>query len=152
MRGALFGIADLEGPHDPVQACQLGILAVVHHVIVAAKVPGEGAGLRRWPDSQRPGHPIGSSTPTSGRHPQRVLPRRQTCTDSVSGKHSAGQLPAGPAPLTEPVFTDELPTDVQGAQLVVDPTGCPTVSPYTFTLTRPELDRRTAARCRPTRT
>jgi hypothetical protein len=40
----------------------------------------------------------------------------------------------GEAPLTDPVFSDELPTDAQGRMLIFDPDADPTVSPYTFAL------------------
>jgi hypothetical protein len=46
----------------------------------------------------------------------------------------------GEAPLTNPVFTDELPTDDQGRQLVFDPERDPSVSPYAFALTGPAPD------------
>ncbi|ANJ28317.1 hypothetical protein ATC03_18010 [Agromyces aureus] len=41
----------------------------------------------------------------------------------------------GEAPFTDPVFTDELPTDTNGRQLIFDPDRDPSVSPYAFALT-----------------
>ncbi|WP_375386510.1 DUF5979 domain-containing protein [uncultured Microbacterium sp.] len=44
---------------------------------------------------------------------------------------------SGESPLTDPVFSDELPTDTKGAQLIFDPDRDPSVSPYTFALAGP---------------
>lgn len=43
----------------------------------------------------------------------------------------------GERPITDPVFTDELPMDADGAQLIFYPDRDPSVSPYSFTLTGP---------------
>ncbi len=61
-------------------------------------------------------------SPTGDVRPGRVIPFRLAFTNT------------GDAPLTNPVFTDELPTDAQGRQLVFDPDRDPSVSPYTFAL------------------
>ena len=44
---------------------------------------------------------------------------------------------AGERPISDPVFSDVLPMDAVGAQLIFDPDRDPSVSPYTFTLSGP---------------
>ncbi|KRA25126.1 hypothetical protein ASD65_12340 [Microbacterium sp. Root61] len=46
----------------------------------------------------------------------------------------------GERPITNPVFSDELPVDAEGPQLIFDPDRDPSVSPYTFALSGPTPD------------
>lgn len=60
--------------------------------------------------------------PTGDQRPGTVIPFTLAFTNT------------GEAPLHDPVFTDELPTDDQGRQLIFDPDRDPSRSPYTFAL------------------
>lgn len=66
-----------------------------------------------------------TKSPTGHVRPGRPIPFRLEFTNT------------GEATLHDPVFSDRLPVDAEGRQLILDPDRDPTVSPYTFTLSGP---------------
>ncbi|MFV0318878.1 MAG: DUF5979 domain-containing protein [Microbacterium sp.] len=66
-----------------------------------------------------------SKLPAGVQQPGKVIPFTMTFTNT------------GETDIHNPVFTDYLPMDAEGSQLILDPDRDPSVSPYTFSLTGP---------------